>query len=56
MLLFADDVAIFAQSLTKLCTIFSSFADFCTSNHLSINEDKTKLLVCGKVDPACIPG
>lgn len=55
MLLFADDVVLLAESLAKLQQIFGFFNDFCTSHKLTINADKTKLLVAGIVDPVCAP-
>ena len=54
ILLFADDVVLIAPSLHILGTVFRAFSDFCTTQCLSINQQKSKLLVVGdhSVPPA----
>ena len=48
MLLFADDVALFAHSVEALQRIFAPFDQFCMENALVINKDKTVVMLCGK--------
>lgn len=50
MLLFADDVVLIATSIDKLRNIFLHFKEFCCLKQLTINADKTKLLVAGVAD------
>ncbi len=50
--MFADDVVLVATSLSKLDVLFGHMCDFCLSEGLTISAPKTKLLVCGRPDPA----
>ncbi len=45
--MFADDIALIAQSRSKLEKLFSHVVEFCTEERLTISEAKTKLMVCG---------
>jgi hypothetical protein len=46
ILLFADDVVIFTEHEHELRSIFNRFKVFCDVNGLSINADKTELMIC----------
>lgn len=43
-LLFADDVILFDEELTKLHRTFDLFQEFCAKNGLKVNEGKTKVM------------
>ena len=45
ILLFADDVALIAHSLDGLSHLYKAFKHFCSTNHLTINVQKTKAMV-----------
>ena len=47
ILLFSFDVVLLAPSLQILGTMFRAFSAFCTQHHLSINQQKSKLLAVG---------
>lgn len=45
VLLYADDVAILAPSSEGLRRLFGAFSTFCSAEHLTISEKKTKVLI-----------
>jgi len=47
LLLFADDVALVAQTQEGLERLFLAFREFCTTHRLTINGDKTHVMVVG---------
>ena len=48
MLLYADDAVIFAQSAESLQNMLSDIQDYCNTWHLTINTNKTKIMVFEK--------
>ena len=47
LLLYADDVALLADSPALLQSLLRRFAEFCTANHLKVNAGKTKVVLAG---------
>ena len=45
ILLFADDVVLLSWSREGLARLFEAFAAFCKANHLTISQEKTKVMV-----------
>ncbi len=45
ILLFADDVALFARLAIGLHKVFVAFEGFCTREHLNISREKTKVVI-----------
>jgi hypothetical protein len=45
ILFFADDVALIARSARGLRRVFRAFAGFCDREHLTVNREKTKVVV-----------
>ena len=45
LLLYADDVAIIAPTEHGLRSLFTAFESFCSTEHLTISEKKTKVLI-----------
>lgn len=45
--MFADDLVLLATSMDTLQLLFGHVQYFCTEEALTINADKTKLLICG---------
>ena len=48
MLLYADDAVIFAQSAESLQNMLNDIQDYCNTWHLTINTNKTKIMVFEK--------
>jgi hypothetical protein len=48
LLLYADDIFIFAESAEDLQTALNIFGEYCSEWKLSINVSKTKILVFSK--------
>lgn len=45
--MFADDIVVVASSMDQMQSLFGHVHDFCESQDLTINADKTVLLVSG---------
>ena len=45
LLLYADDIVFLASSQSELLQLLDIFNDFCTTYELTINMDKTEVLV-----------
>ena len=59
-LLYADDLVIFSRSAKNLQIILIKLKSFCENDDLSVNLDKTKIMIfnnCGKsLNNTCIQG
>ena len=48
ILMYADDTVLFAESATELQALLNDFVSYCNDWKLTINPDKTKIMVFGE--------